>query len=596
MPADARIYIKIDVDNKGALAKLAASRKAVQRIDDNHRSYAGSVSKLEKHLAGLEKQQVRNVSSWHKHASALHTASRASHVLKAAGGSLAKMMKWGSIEFGAMTAVLGGLKLALVAGRAVMKAFHSGMLALGGAAGVAVAALSGVLGVMRELAVAKMMPQFKSVYGMTPPGSGPENTRYRSDNALVGRTMKDKRFGMFSDAALQQTMSAQLGAGQQVGGAFRSQLARLGDFTGGDEKSLIALNEAMAKGAKAGKITTDVYALLAQGSPAVAAAFEEMAGGADKAEGAAANGSISFASFHKTLMDGKLKSLEPYNGALNEINNTAVGKFKSGIRVIKEQLTEVSQVSANVLYGSGEKMSIVDAIKAPIDSVIITLSSTITAITPILQQLAPKMFNGVGGAVNGMSEMLIRNIVPGMQWLSTFGVTVNGWIGTIRGFFTSLGSYLEEATGPFDRIMDTVLKPFMSLVGYAINQAIMGFGGALDKNGKALASWGESFITIKALVKGVFEAIGSVKAVLTPIVTVILQIFGVFGKMLAVPIIGMFGKLAIGGLLLYGVFGKITSAITKWRGEIAGSHSAMSTAIAEHTEMANDIREPSVAL
>lgn len=591
-----RIYVKIDVDNAAALAKLKATEGAIASITKKHDDFGKRIDELSKlHVREMNALEAKG-KTLDRHSKALLNATKYTHVLGAAGGALAKVIKYGAMEFGAMTVVLGGLKVALLAGQYVMKGFHVGMLALGAAAGIAIGAISGVLGAMRELQTAKMSPDFKAVYGLTPPGSGPEATRYRSSRGLVNRTMSDSRFGMFSDAGLQRAMTEQLQHGQQTGGAFRNQLARLGDFSGGDEKKLLLMNKAMAQAAEAGKITQTVYDELTKASPALGKAFEEMTGGPKQAADAAKNGTISFQQFQQALMEGKLKALEPYNGALNEINNTVMGKFKGAIRSIKEQLTGISETSANALYGSGTNMSIMDAIKKPIDEILVSVKATINAITPLIQQMVPGLFGGAGDMTRHLTDSMTVGIARGMTWMKGFSASVNSWIGTIRSFFGDVADYLTKASAPFDTLWKSILVPLGEFLMGTLNTAIQSFGNNVTANASSIATWGDAIKGAVSFTKAFFDGLSTLKAVMTPIVTLFANILKPIEALVNTKIGGFFAKFAVAFGALFLLLRKVVSGFVSWKASMAEAFSTMHKTQSEYAMLTASVERLTAAL
>ena len=464
-----------------------------------------------------------------------------------------------------MTLVLGGLKLALVAGQLTMKAFNASLTGLGAAAGVAVGAIGAVLAAVRELKAAQMAPLLKSVAATMPGVPVPGGTSYKSSAGVIGNLMADKRFGMFSDAALTSMMSARAQAGQRVDAPFRNQLARLADFSGGDEKALTSINQAMINGAKAGKVTGEVYQELQKSAPMLAKAFEEMTGGEEAAAKAADAGTMSFEKFNEAIMKGELEALKPYNGALNEINNTVIGKLKGGFRTLKEDLTDL---------GSGE---ILDAVRAPIDGMVQTISNSIFAVAGALQNTIPNMLGGVGGMTTTVMEKLVKYIIRGMTAIDGLGNTLNTWVGNIRQFFGVIGSYLTEVTGPWDQFSNQVIMPLIKLLGTLFNEYLRGFDDALQKNGGALEMWKGALEGSEDLIKGIIGALNVVKTILTPIIGVFLQLASIFGGLLNTGI----GQFVGGFVLLRMVLIKSIRKFQEWKAKLIETFSALQKSKAE---------------
>ena len=110
---DARIYVKIDVDNAAAIAKIRATEASIASITKKNEDLGKRIDALAKsHLTEMKAlEQKGKLLDQHSHA--VLKAASASRVFEAAGGALMKVVKFGAMEFGGMTAVLGGLKAAL---------------------------------------------------------------------------------------------------------------------------------------------------------------------------------------------------------------------------------------------------------------------------------------------------------------------------------------------------------------------------------------------------------------------------------------------------------------------------------------------------
>jgi hypothetical protein len=537
---------------------MVALREQISALERSSMSY----DKKLRELTRAHSQAEKEVAKFDRTAKKLREVSKTGDLFKSMLGSMLKFVKYGSIEFGVMTAALGALKLALVAGQYVMKAFRASLTGLGAAAGIAVAAIAAVLGGMRELQVAQMKGTFRSVYQSKAMAESSPQLAWESGRSDYSRSaegssrllMGDKRFGMMSDKALQQMMMAQLNAGQQINAKFRNQLASLGDYTGGDEKAMTQLNQAMAEGAKAGKITEDVYKSLVKASPVMQRAFEEMTGGQKQAEDAAKAGSISFAKFQEVLIAGNLDALKPYQGTLDEINNTVFGKVKGALRTLKAELASISDVSAKSAYGTGPSQTILEAVKAPIDGIIRSLSGSIAAIGASLRMTVPGMLGGVNGAFDKAMERFVFYVVKGMTALDGLSTRFNGWIGNIRSFFGAIGDYIRSVTGPFDALMQNFLIPFGKFLVGTINTALHAFGGALDAQQNDIKAWGDAMNGLGGAVKLFFDALNVVKAITTPLVTVLVQIVSLVGAMYQSfkPIQPFFKALAAFALLRWG--------------------------------------------
>lgn len=474
-------------------------------------------------------------------------------------------------EFVAMIAVLGSMKLAMVAGQAVMKGFHATMIGLGAAAGIAIGAIAGVLGAMRELNVAKMQPLFIKANG----GKNVRNSA--GGQATMQQFYGDPQLAGFGEQAISGAMTAQMRAGGQANGAFRGQLTRYGDFTGGDPKALQAISSAMStaqfkgSGKMKGKISGDTYSEMQKSAPGMAEAFEEMAGGADKANAAAAGGKISFDAFNKAIMEGKLKSLEPYNGALAAINNTVIMKLKKNLAGLKEQVTSIGLGSFKELYGPvgsstggpGGGRSIVDSIRDSVDNLGRSLKISLATVAPVIQKTMPGIVDGMSKPLTFLNEKLVAIITRGMTSLDSFDNRFNVWIGNIRNWFSQMAAYIAPFAAAWDTVWNALLKPLLSGVGELFGAWLGSINSQVGKGQSVFVTWG---INIKELFHNfakLEKSLNHFKDVMGPIISAILQFVNFVSKLMAIPFVAGVLAWAVGIKLAWTVMEKLGMAFLK---------------------------------
>lgn len=498
-------------------------------------------------------------------------------------GKLLKLFKYFGIDMLAMIATLGAFKLALITGQAAIKAYNFSLYAMGAAAGAAVAALATVLGAMRELQLAQLKPILSQVY---------TGTGATSPAAIMSSISRDRRLGMFG-AEAGNAVAAYARVGQKVDA---NQLARLGDFTAGDPKAFATIAGAMAQAQKAGELTGETYKEFQKSAPGLAAAFEELAGGADKAESA----KISFDQFNKALQEGKLKSLEPYNGALNEINNTLVGKFKGGLAVLKESLTVLGSTSYKELFGAkspyaattgkGTGMSMVDAAKAPIDQLVRSIQGMLVAIGPSLLRVFPQLTAGLADPLSKAMERLTYWIIAGVEKLDGMSGSLDGIIGKTRMVFSTIATYVTNAAAPFDSLWNNFIKPVAEGIGSLLNGVVQHFGEVANENASALANWGTSIKGILENLTGFLEVIAEVKKALAPVISSLLKFLQLLTKVFGNPI----GRTVVALGLIAAALTKITwslyrmgvaakQAMASVRGAAAGTATATNAAATKAT-------------
>jgi hypothetical protein len=476
-------------------------------------------------------------------------------------------------EFVAMIAVLGSMKLAMVTGQVVMKGFHATMVGLGAAAGIAIGAIAGVLGAMRELNVAKMQPLFIKANG------GKNLRNAQGGAATMQQFFGDPSLAGFGEQAISGAMTAQMQAGGKANGAFRGQLTRYGDFTGGDPKALQAISSAMSTaqfkgtGKMKGKISGETYAEMQKSAPGMAAAFEEMAGGANKANAAAAAGKISFDAFNAAIMEGKLKALEPYNGALAAINNTVIMKLKANLAGLKEQITSVGLGSFKELYGKdsprgstggpGGGRSIVDAIRDSVDKLGTSLKISLATVAPIIQKTMPGIVDGMSKPLTFLNEKLVVLITRGMNSIESFDNSFNVWIGNIRNWFSQIAAYITPFAAAWDTVWKALLQPILSGVGEVFGAWLGSINSQVAKGQSIYAQWGinikETFHNISELVK----SLNHFKDIMGPIIGAILRFVNLFSKLLAIPFVAGVMAWVVGIKLAYSIVQRLAGAFLK---------------------------------
>ena len=542
--SDAKVVIKIDINDREANQKLRNLNQKMRDLDKKNRTSSKSLDDVGKSLEKTAKKAKdaddkfnwfgRRLNQLEKELKGTGTAFKA---FGAALGGIFKILKMGAMEFGAMTVALGAMSLAFKTGQILARGWAKAVSLAGGAAGVAVAAISTVLGAIRELQVAQMKPLY----------TGP---RTASDDA--SGILGNKRLAMYKDS-LGAIMSEQMKATGRIDSEFQQRLTRMGDFAGGDPKQLQAIAAAFSEMEKKGKVTADVYSALKSASPALGKAFEELAGGEKKAAGAAASGSVSFREFEKALYEGKLKALAPYNGALEAINNTLIGRLKGTLTTVKEDLTDLG-------------VGFLDMMKGPLAQVERDIKTFILKITPTVRNVFPQLFgqvaNDAEGLLGGVLNKLATSIITNMPKLVGMGQQMAETWGRFKDLLSQVGDYLGRAVAPFHTLYVSILKPLGQEIATTLNYALQSFSAMVSSNSSSLATWGQSLHGIFAGLRGLIDLINTLKKLIQPFVTGLLKMMSLFGQIFKEnnPLSGFFKTLATIGILLL-VFKKFITAL-----------------------------------
>lgn len=565
MQGDAKVTIKIEVNDTEANRKLTALGQRMRDLDGKNRTTkrgfddtgkaldkagkaAGNLAKKAKGLDDKLNFLGRRVKQFKEDMNGVGT------LLKSFGsalGGLFKIVKYGVIEFGLMTAALGAMTLTLKTGELLARAWSASVKAMGGAAGVAVAAIATVLGAIRELQVAQLKPLY----------TGPL-TAGLDTSSILG----NKRLAMYGES-LQAIMGQQLRATGRMDAQFQQRLTRMADFAMGDPKTLQSIAAAFGEMQKQGKVTAEVYSQLQQSSPALAKAFEEMAGGEKQAAAAAAKGSISFNEFSKAMLEGKLKALEPYNGALDDINNTLIGRLKGTLVSVKEDLTQLG-------------LGFLDAFKFPLAEAERDIQTFVMKITPTLQRFFPQLVDrvagGADGLLGGLLDKLAKSINNNMGNLVGMGGRLADRWRAFKDVLASVADYLRRMEQPFMVIWNNILKPLGSELMTTINFAFEQFANVTNRNAGELKSFGETLHGIFEGVRGLIAALSRFKEVIQPFLLGFMRFASAIGKVLNFDnLVGSVARfMAVFGLLLL-VFKKFITSLGFLKNQTVGFMEAM---------------------
>lgn len=538
---DARVIIKIEVDDSEANRKLTALAQRMRDLDGRNRSTKRSFDDTGKALdrtaksAGRLAKSAKDVDdkfNWFgRRLNQLGKDFRGTMTAMKAFGAgmsgLLKIVKYGAIEFGVMTLALGAMALTLKVGQVLAKAWSASVKAMAGAAGVAVAGIATVLGALRELQVAQMKPLY----------TGP-----LSLGLDMSMLLGNKRLAMYGES-LQAIAAEQMRATGRIDAQFQQRLVRMADFAMGDPKALQSISAAFGEMQKQGKVTADVYSQLQSASPALAKAFEELAGGEKQAAAAAAAGSISFEQFNKAMMEGKLKALQPFNGALDAINDTLIGRLKGTLVSIKEDLTQLG-------------LGFVDTFKGPLAKAERDIETFILRITPTLRRVFPELVGNVAGDAEGLLggalTKLATSINTNMPKLVGAGKDMAESWGRFRNSLREIGDYLERMKGPWDTLYNTILRPLGQELMGTISFAFQQFTGMVGRNGEALRDMGQSLHGIFEGIRALIKVFVTLKEVLQPILQGFMRFASLIGNALNMDnLLGGFLRfVALGGVLL----------------------------------------------
>jgi hypothetical protein len=559
MANKADVVIKIEVKDGEAKRKLDAMEARLKALQGAGGGASSSIDKVTDSTEKMNRSISNSNDEFDKHSRVIKKSGGALSGLHGVGnrvktlfGNLAKLAKFAGIEFGAMALVLGGLKAALVLGQYSMKAFQMGLTGLAAGAGLAIGALGGVLAAIRQVNNAKMAPY---ALGAKQSLTGPSAMSNKT-SAIMG----DQQLGMFKDATLNSAMTSAYKSGQQVDSTFKDMLSTLGNFAivaGDPDKALGSLSEAFMQARKAGSFTEDSIKAITDASPELGKAVKESGMGVNE--------------FMSALSAGNIKGLEHFNGALDRVNDTVMGRFKGALRVLKEDLTTLGGPIAELAKG-------------PIPALQKQLHSFMVSISPAIQQayavLFPKLAQGQDGAIGGIFTKLAAAINTSLPKLENFSLGFGKSINAIKDFFSSIYDWMTKMTSGWDTLFNNILKPIGVEVWKTIEVAIKGFNDTILGTSGTSEKFADRIHGIFDGVRGLIEGFNRVRSAIAPITDTLLQLLQILGKLASNKILGTLmagaGIAALvgrggGGKGAMGLMGNFLLAGNTPKGNFAGS-------------------------
>ena len=524
--ATADVIIKIDVRDGEAKRKLTALEARLNRLNKAGGGASGSVGdlgdELDRTTSSTEKfnQELdKNERSHRKSGRASKGALKELRSLGNAFSPLIKFAKYAGIEFGVMAIAMVGLKVALAAGQAVAKGWQFLLQGLGASAGLAIGALAGVLATIRELNNAKLKPLALTAGATAGGGKG--------FGAEVSGLTGSGQLGMFKQQTLSGMAKSQYSAGNRVTADYRAMSESLGNFaiTADDpDKALSSLTDTFAKAQKEGKFTEEMIKSISESSPHLGKALKETGMNADQ--------------FLSAFSKGEIESLKPFQGALDEVNNTLIGRFKKGLRETQEQLTEM---------GAG----LTDTAKGPLSTFTRQISIFLTKITPTVRAVMSNLFpddamSGTQRFFDYLAKSINTNLPKIFEWAKSLKDAFSG----VGNIFGSVGDWLEKATGGFNNLYENMLKPIGVEIWKTIEHAIMAFSDVMGSTEGYGNKFKETIENIGSGLRGFIDGLAELKKFMAPIVSIFMTMIGLVSKLASAlgPLKVLLPLLALGAL------------------------------------------------
>ncbi len=526
--ATADVVIKIDVRDGEAKRKLTALEARLNRLNKAGNSASGSVGdlgdELDRATDSADKFNTeldRNERSSRKSSRANRGALKELRSLGNAFSPLIKFAKYAGIEFGVMAVAMVGLKVALIAGQAVAKAWQFTLQAMGAAAGVAIAGLAGVLGAIRQLNNAKIAPIAISA------GSGAAGSGGKSFTGEMSGLLGSGQLGMFKQQTLTGMAKSQYNSGNRVTADYRAMAQTLGNFaiTADDpDKALAGLTETFVKAQKEGKFTEDMIKSISESSPQLGKALKDTGMNADQ--------------FFSAFSKGEIESLKPFQGALENVNKTLVGRFKSSLRTAQESLTELGT-------------TLIDQLSTPMGQVDRSLKIFLMKVSPAIESVLGSIFpDSSGSAITKVFDYLANSIITNLPKIIEWGESLKGVFSGLGGTFSSIGGWLEQATQGFSNLYENMLKPIGIEIWKTIEHAIMAFSDTMESTGGYGEKFKETIANIGDGLRGFIDGLAAVKEAMAPLVSMFMTMIGLVAKLAGAlgPLKPLLALLAMGAL------------------------------------------------
>ena len=577
--ADADVVIKLNVHDAEAEASLTAFEARLKRLEASSNKLGGNFDQLtgridemsdsmgnfEKNVQSLDKKSLssldKEVRQKDKDFNSLNkTVNKSGKEFEQTGKSveqmtknaakgkqefepfekmfksIGKFAKMAGMEFVGLSGSIGVLNLALKAGHFLMQAWQVALKGIGVGAGAAVAGLSTVLAAMREYQFAMMAPNL--VYSgakMT----GATNARSR----VAGFMGASTGMGVFDDKAISAAMGSAMNNGQKVNTNTYSMMRTLGNYavaSGNPDKALPGLMSAFTAAQKnKGKFTTSTFGEIQQASPQAANVFLELYGTQKKLDAALASGKVTVDQFMNAFKEGRLKSVKPFIGALDEVNNTLIGRFKTNLKQVKEQLANIGA-------------PIVEGIKAPFEGVAQNVKILLTKVTPTIQNTLGDMFNAHTGEstidriFSRVATMINENFPKIINWGGKIREAVN-WT---KNLFHNVGNYLKQFTGTGSGLWQNIFKPLGTEVLKTVDHALKTFSKTM-KDGEPFAKhFGDTIHQIFEVIRSLIDGLANLKKIMAPILDSFMRLAGIFGGLANNSFVGTIASLGLGGAFM----------------------------------------------
>ena len=450
------------------------------------------------------------------------------------GKLLGVVNKLAMVSLPLMMAALGGIALAFQMGTYFIKMYKAAMSSMASAVGVAYVALTTLLAAQREFSAVQNSPAYAK-------GALTTNDRFVAAGQAMSMFVGNSQLAVVSAKSLQSSFST-LSKVEPITGKTTAAFTSLmdvvagsgGDLDKGSEKLAEFLAAVQKKGTLAGG---------AQAAKELGPDFEKIV------KEAGALGIKTSDEFLKAAAEGKLGETfaTKYSGTLDALNNTVMGRFKTAVSSIKEQLTDLG---GQYLGETGGAISRLQGI----------ISTFITRLSYVMQSfdVSGKMGSALDMVEKGADKMI---------------VLMNKYLGSSPTIFGFLGDSFNMIGNAFDRMQDWMrqfqkagelinqyfFSPLFNALGSSFTGSMQNLAGIIESNGPVIESFANQ-------IAKTLTAIGKYGDVVRQLFIGAMPVFQVFLVIIEKFFTGLakFGKTAIAvGDKFEKVFGKVGGGIIK---------------------------------
>ena len=450
------------------------------------------------------------------------------------GKLLGVVNKLAMISLPLMAGAMSAISLAFQMGTYFVKMYKAAMSSMASAVGVAYVAITTLLAAQREFAAVQNSPAYAK-------GALTTNDRFVAAGQAMSMFVGNSQLAVVSAKSLQSSFST-LSKVEPITGKTTAAFTSLmdvvagsgGDLDKGSEKLAEFLAQVQKKGTLAGG---------AEAAKELGPDFEKIV------KEASALGIKTSDEFLKAAAEGKLGETfaTKYAGTLDALNNTVMGRFKTAVSSIKEQLTDLG---GEYLGETGGAISRLQGI----------ISTFITRLSYVMQSF--DVSGKMGSALDMVEKGADKMIVLMNKYLGS-SPSIFGFLGdsfnTIGNAFDAMQDWMRQFQKAGEAINKYFFGPLFSALGSSFTGSMQDLAGVIESNGPVIESFANQIAKTLTAIGKYGDVVRQLFIGAMPVLQLLLKVVEMFFTGLA-----KFGKTAIS--IANGfekVFGKIGGGAIK---------------------------------